>query len=298
MKAAFVVNARNKEKWVARAVRGALEQTVPCDILLSDQGSTDDTLAVIKQTVNDFGSTHHNVRIVQCPITGSYGMTAANAHFMWCAQQFGDDVEFIYQCSADDYSLPKRVEVCEKARNDWKCDVVACTMFFEEPGANDRTRTSGFPKEPGYVHAGVGVTNLAFGSTIAGFSREFINLVGSAGPNTMDVYYGYLAALRKGFYVVCDPQHVHVEHAGLDNMGFQGKMRGASGDDTFRVGELNHYQLLKLYFACADKAKELFPQGVEQTAYDHLMSMIVQQAFGWMKARDVLHAKGLTPGIM
>ncbi len=40
-------------------------------------------------------------------------MAAANAHTLWLAEQ--TDAEYIFQCSADDYSLPERVSVCMAA---------------------------------------------------------------------------------------------------------------------------------------------------------------------------------------
>lgn len=304
MKIGFVVNARQKEKFVARAVRSALEQTVPCEIILSDQGSTDKTLEVMKQAVRDFGQTHHNVRIVECPIKGPYSMQLCNAHFGWAWRQLPPDVEYIFQLSADDYSLPDRVKVCMEGLEDAKRmrpkppSALGCTFYFEAPGTVDRNRRSGFPASTGFVDAGEGMLKLAYGSTIHAFRRDFLEKLDDGGPNTADVYMCFLAALADGFYVVCNPQHVHVEHASIDNMGFGGKLAAATGDDVYRITELNHYQLLQLYDACFTKAMELYGQNINPGAHNACLNMIFGQAKALLEARKVLHSKGIIPGIL
>lgn len=54
MNIAFVINARNKEKFVGKAVQSALSQSVPCEIILSDQGSSDKTYEVMESEVNNY----------------------------------------------------------------------------------------------------------------------------------------------------------------------------------------------------------------------------------------------------
>lgn len=293
----FVVNARQKEKFVYRACAGALAQTVPCEVILSDQGSTDGTLAEIERAVREAPrGADHTVRVLHCPVEGPYGMATMNAHMSWIIDQ--TDAEWIFQSSADDYSLPDRVKVCMEAVAHHPCSAVGCTMFFEKPGETNREAMSGYPKQTGYVPAGEGLTSLAYGSVIGAYKRDFLLKVGSAGDVTPDVFWGYLAALDEGFYVVCNPQHVHVTHAGLDNTGFGGKLLAAQGDESMRLNELNQFQLLQVYFACLEKVQEVHPNGIKQPDYDGLISMIVGHAYGWLKARMVLHNAGVTPGVM
>src|SRR5258706_1817788 len=125
--ASFIVNARQKAKYVAKAVQGALSQTVPCEIVLSDQGSTDGTFEVMRDTVDAIGSTHHQIKLVRCPIETPYGMIGSNAHFTWCVEQ--TTLPYIFQCSADDYSLPDRVAVCMEAVEKHPCSVVATNQY-------------------------------------------------------------------------------------------------------------------------------------------------------------------------
>jgi len=298
MKVCFCVNARNKSRFVAKAVRGALSQTYPCEVLLSDQQSTDSTLQVMRDTVRDFGPTHHTVRILECPVAGEYGMRAMNNHMSFIIDQ--TDADWIFQSSADDYSLSGRVKVCMDAIETKPCSAVATTMYFLEPGQElqGQVPVSGFPQSTGYVEAGEGLLKLAYGSVIAGYRRDFLLGLGKPNEHTPDVYFGFLAALDKGFYVVANTQHVHCTHADTNNAGFQGKMKGASGDELLRFSELNHYQLLALYDACLMKAHELHPAGIDQNAYVDCINMILGQSKGWLEARKVLHERKITPGIL
>src|SRR3990167_2052528 len=101
-------------------------------------------------------------------------------------------------------------------------------MHFLESGQElqGQVPVSGFPQTTGYVAAGEGLLKLAYGSTIAGYRRGFLLWVGEQNDSTPDVYWGFLAALDKGFYVVANPQHVHCTHADVQNTGFQGRMKG------------------------------------------------------------------------
>ncbi len=154
---------------------------------------------------------------------------------------------------------------------------------------------SGQPE--GYVHAGNGLKSLAYGSVIAAYSSEFLAKVGSSGRHTPDVYWGYLAALDKGFYIVGSHQHVHVNVKHADNAGFGGKLQAAAGDDLARLNELNHYQLLGLYLACYEKATQLYGN-LQDPHRLPLIEMICGQAAGWYGRRTELHERNITPGVM
>ncbi len=308
-KVAFFVTARNKAQYVARAVKSALAQTYPCEILLSDQHSTDGTLDVIERTVAEAyearGRTPfaHIVRVLRCPIEGEYGMRAANAHTLWAMAQ--TDAEWVFQCSADDYSLPDRVAVCmreaEKLKREGKtCAAIACTMYFTEPGEEVAPNTPHLKTESGYVSPGFGLVNLLYGSTIQGWRRDWFLKIGSAQEVTGDVYHGFMAA-HEGYYVVASPQHVHVKHASLDNMGFEGKMRAAAaaGDESERhhINELNRFQLFGLYMRCAEAQQKFYPLA-HQDDRNACLNMLIGQACGWYAERLNLHARSITPGVI
>lgn len=302
MKAAFLIIARDKVKFVEKAVMGALNQTYPCEILLSDQSSVDGTYEKMQELVElwqaQVGETSpHKVRLLKCPIEGPYSMRACNEHFMWLAKQ--TDAEWLFLCSADDYSLPDRVKVCMEAVEKFNCAIVATTMKFEDPANPTQEGVSGYPLKSGYVNAGDGLWKMAYGGTVQGYKRSFLLKAGPALDCTADVFYGYLAALDEGYYVVCNPQHVHVMHAALDNMGFQGKMRAApeGSDEHWRLNELNRFQLLDLYYTTALRAQELYPLA-HQKDKEMLLQMVWAQSAGWLEARKQLHNRKIIPGIM
>lgn len=312
MKAAFVVNARDKASRAALAVKGALSQTYPCHILLSDQGSEDGTYEVMEKTLAEFempprkeivGSEtitvpFHKVDLLRCPVKGPYSMSSHNRHMDWLIEQ--TDAEWIFQCAADDYSLPRRVAACMEAVATKPCSIVATNMFFVNPGEEPGNMQSGVPQ--GYIPAGQGLVKLVYGSTIHGFHRDFLKKAGPVpAACTMDVYWGYLAALDKGYYVVGEPLHVHYNAADVKNMGFMGKLRGAeaAGDteELARLNELNRFQLFELYFNCKASQQRLFPLA-HQEDQQAALQMMVDQAVGWYGERVKLHTLGITPGTL
>ena len=300
MKVAFIINARNKAKYVAQSVMGALSQTYPCEVILSDQGSTDGTYDIMQAVVDAYMAhteRKHTVKLLRCPVEGPYGMRAANANFDWAWRQSSPDCEYIFQSSADDYSLPNRVEACVKKMDEGaRPTAIATTMFFAKPGDTEPKSVSGYPQESGYVKAGEGLSNLAYGSCIAAYRRDFLDKVSDqAGANTPDVLFGYLAALMDGFYVVAEPHHVHNEVADTDNCGYQGKLRGASGDLSLQLAECNHAQLLRLYKTCAEQAAVLTNNQVPTEDWNPLIQAMVSQACAWIDARDKLSEQNISP---
>lgn len=292
MKAALILTARNKERHVARAVRSAIEQTYPCEVLVSYQSSDDNTLAEIEKALEQSSSNRNRVRILHCPLELPYCMKSLNEHFRWAVSQ--TDADFVFQTSVDDYDLPDRVRVCMQAFEAYEPSVVACAMYFEDESGNRIGRTN-YPKS-GFVDADEALKRLLFGSSISGYSRRFLDKVGSAGPNTMDVYYGFLGALDRGFYYVDDAQHVHTLVCDRNNCGFQGKLRAVSeGTDEHAVlSEANLFQMSRLYFSIAEMASRLYP-GANPKFLGALYEACLQTSYAWIKARQLLLDRGIEP---
>lgn len=295
MKCSVIVQNWNKGAHVYRAVAGALSQNIPCDIVIGDAQSTDNSLAEIHRAVAEAPrGAEHDVRVLVKPTKDEGNFRSATDTTMWLAKESTGD--WILQCSSDDYSLPDRARVCMEAVAEHPCSIIATTMYFDSPDGKERAE-SGYPKESGYVSGADGLTRLAYGSVIAGYSREFLDKCGHmmVGDHTPDVLMGFLASLDKGFYVVAQPCHVHVQHADLNNLGFQGRMRAAQGENALRLGCLNHFQLLDLFTACFDRAYELHPEGIDNEDYQALMTIILGQSRGWLQARKKLHEMKIQP---
>ena len=301
MRPAFIVNNYNKGKFVRRAVRGALSQSVACDIYVSDYQSTDESIEEIKFSIaKDPRGADHTVALLNCPLSPpKRTQLSHNQHIGWILSQLSN--EWVFQCSADDYSLPGRVRVCLQALEKNPCVAIGTTMRFEAPGKPEDHAVSGYPTESGYITPGPGIFRMAYGSCIWGYKREWVLQVGIEVPCTMDVYLGCLASFGEGAYVVANPQHVHYMAEDLENMGFQGKMRAAeaSGDkETIaRINELNRFQLFQLYCLTKLRQQQLYPlaHNDDQNA---LVNMMISQAVGWYHERDNLHKNGITPGVI
>lgn len=299
IKPCFFVNNLNKERFVYRAVASALAQTIPCEVLVTDAQSTDGSWSEIQRAVKEAPrGADHTVRALQSPAKGGNNFRSFSDHWMWAIDQM--ESEWMLQCSSDDYSLPDRAKVCMEAVAANPCAAIATTMYFGKPNATGWHGCTGFPETSGYVNAGEGLAKLAYGSVIAGYRKDFIKKVGGFGPNTPDVYWGFLAALDQGFYVVKSEQHVHVQHEDVENLGFQGKMLAATGDESLRLGELNHAQLMRLYFACMDGGIEMLKNRIAPDGASDAINMAANAALGQAKAmlnaREVLSAAGVTPG--
>ena len=302
MKPLFIVNNYNKERYVARAIASALSQTYPCHVVVSDYQSTDQSVPEIERSLKESArGAEHEVTFLRCDLEPPKStQRSMNAHLAWILKQVPGG-EWIFQCSSDDYSLPERVRVCMQAIEKYPCVAVGTTMRFDAPGRPEHGAVSGYPTESGYVSAGVGVKNMAYGSCIWGYKRSWLEKVGLEVPCTIDVYLGCLASFGEGAYVVANPQHVHFMAEDLDNMGFQGKMRAAeaSGDkETIaRINELNRFQLFELYYRAKLRQQELYPlaHGQDQNT---LVEMILAQAAGWYRERVNLHENRITPGIL
>jgi glycosyltransferase involved in cell wall biosynthesis len=305
MKPAFIINNRNKGRYVYRCVAGALAQTVPCEIHVADFASTDNSRSEIDRAVAEAPrGADHMVRVTRKDEQTSATMRAVNLAIDWMVKEA--QAEWVFQCSSDDYSLPDRVKVCMNAiaalgRNGKSCSGIATTMRFEDPENLGQVAISGYPTETGYVSAGLGLYKMAYGSTIWAYRRDFLQKVSLDVPCTLDVYLGFLAACDRGYYVICDPQHVHYMAHDLENIGFQGKMRAAekSGDQAtiHRLNELNRFQLLELYLHTKYRQQQLYPLAHKEDQ-EALVGMILDQAQGWYAERKKLHDNNISPATL
>ena len=305
MKPAFIINNRNKGAHVYRCVAAALAQTYPCEIIVADFSSTDNSRDEIKRAIAHAPkAADHTVRYIEKDEPTEATMLAVNLAIKWMCEQ--TKAEWIFQCSSDDYSLPDRVKVCMAQLERLKaegldCDGIATTMRFEDPAQPGLTAISGYPTESGFVSGGIGIHRMAFGSTIWAYRKSFLEKAGLEVSCTLDVYLGYLAALGKGYYVIANPQHVHYMAQDADNIGFQGKMRAAekAGDQEtiHRINELNRFQLFELYLQTAARAQHLYPLAHELDR-QAMTQMLVNQAVGWYGERKQLHDKKIQPGMI
>ncbi len=150
----------------------------------------------------------------------------------------------------------------------------------------------------GYISAHDGINKLAFGGCIAGYKRSFILKAGSPGLATPDLFWGFLAALDDGYFVVSEPHHVHTDAANPDNNGFGGRMAywGSKGDEATlaKLNELNRFQMFGHYYECAAGQQRLYPDAPIE-ARTTIANAMLGQAVGWYADRVKLHQMGIEP---
>ncbi len=297
---AFLITVLNKERMIYQSVRSALAQTYPCDIYISDAGSTDNTPSEIERALQHSHShPHHTITRLRPQLSEvKCGLRILNEHLMWCFKEIPN--EWIFQCSGDDWSLPDRVAACMKALETHKAAAIATPQYHLPEGAPSGTLMSCTAAEHlnGYLSAQDGIEKLGFGGCIAGYKREFILKVGSPGLATPDLLWGYLAALDDGYFVVPEPHHVHTDAANPDNNGFGGRMNywASTGDDATiaKLNELNRFQMLGHYYECAVRQETLYPDA-PPVARQALANAMFGQALGWYRDRVALHEKKIEP---
>lgn len=304
-KPVFWVNSFNKSKWTYAACEGALAQTIPCHILFTDAQSSDDSWQYIEKAIKECPrGADHDITWLKTPTKGVNTFSSLSDHFTFALQTMQEefpDAEWLLQCSSDDFSLPDRAKVCMEAVDKNPCSAIATTMFFAKPedlkADTQSLPVSGYQAQSGYVNAGEALQKLCYGSVIAGYSRKFLEKVGGF-TVTPDVYYGFLAAIDEGFYVVNDPQHIHIQHSSDKNLGFGGKLLAATGGELARLNELNHFQLYELYRLTLAQAAKMFPSGIAQNDLNSLYTMMLNHSMGWYEARKHLHLNNITPGVL
>lgn len=117
MKILTVIPLYNKSKTVARAIESVLHQDESsCDILIIDDGSTDDSYAVAGSIKNDRITLHRQ---------GNHGVSfSRNLGIKKAVEQ---DYDYIAFLDADDYWLPNHLNQIKEAISTFpKADIYAC----------------------------------------------------------------------------------------------------------------------------------------------------------------------------
>lgn len=108
MKTSVVIPVFNQQEYLSDAIESALAQTVPCEIIVVNDGSTDNSLEVAKK---------YGVKIIDQINKGL--SSARNAGIMSAT------TDYILPLDADDILLERCVEVMEEAIKSNDADVIA-----------------------------------------------------------------------------------------------------------------------------------------------------------------------------
>ena len=297
MKAAIIVPARDKADYVGACVRSVLYQNYsPLEILFSDQGSTDDTLAVIKEECSKYDGPN-KVRVLQCPDVGDFGMPAMNAHHNWLNSQ--TDADIIIQVSADDLIHPDRAKYVIEAYEKYNPSTVHTMQEFINPDFSTNGNSRYNPDEDGWVSGRTCLMELVGGSSSLSWSHEFYDRIGGVhGQTIQDVYLPFVASQDRGMWYICVPLHAYVCHSDEKNMGLGGQMKAAkNATERTRIQELVHYQILGTLRECALTVEKIKPdwEGDDKQA---LLASIIAQGLAWCNIRDELTKFKIQPLMM
>jgi glycosyltransferase involved in cell wall biosynthesis len=289
MKVAFIIPARDKEGFVADAVSAAFAQTYsPMEIIISDQGSTDKTLEIIKDLVSKYDG-QNEVKILNCPHTENKGMVGLNIHLNWIHSVTDADIYII--SSADDVAYPTRSEKVVKAFKEFNPSMVLNAQRFIHPNGNNYSM---YPIEDRFINGSECLNNLIGGSSACAWSRDFYDKVGPlSGICAQDVYLSFLATLDKGTYYLSEVLHDFIRHEDANNTGLGGVVDAAkTEDEKLQITENMHFQILTTLFMAGNKLEEmewLHDEKSRQTLFEH----IVIKAMAWSKTRHDITIKKL-----
>jgi len=286
LKVDFVIPNRNKARWVGRAMSTAMAQNYPCRVVVSDQGSTDGSLDVIKTIAAEGG--RNPVEILHCPVQHYRGMPGFNLHLNWIHEQLDGDLVVI--CSADDYVAQGRVADAVRAVEEHGADVVLSSNRFEE---EDGTCYGYSPSsESGFVTLRQLVETKLGGSAAQSWTLKFWNAVGGMPlfPGC-DMFLPHLAATQGKCYYVANPTHVYVRHIDPNNTGLESVALATPEAEGASVAEL-------MAFHRMTGIVELLRRGNAVNKPDDvqiLMEDMIAVAAAWVDARQSISEAGIAP---
>ena len=293
MKVAHLLTARDKVHYVGDAVKSMFMQTHrPLEILLSDQGSTDGTAAILDDLARTYNGPH-TVRRLNCPHTEVRGMPGLNTHINWAMTQ--TDADIIVSLSADDYDLAQRVELVVKAFEEFHPSMVLGGMYYVNPEMKYLGETP-WPQEDGWCKVEEMFPKFVGGSTIQSWAAEFFHKVrGLTGVGSPDVVLPLLAVLDKGAYYVHARAHAYRKVVGEQNTGLESIHDAYPEGDPRRVQmeELIHFQVLAGHYTTLMK---MDAAGLRTDEAIHaLATAILDRSASWTNTRQRMSLEGIPP---
>ena len=291
-KVCFAVPVRDKAKYLPQVLKWHLAQEYsPLEIILSDQGSTDESLAMMQYAARNYTGPN-TVRVLSCPITDIRGMPAFNEHLNWIHNQ--TDADIFVHCSADDFSYPKRTTKVVEAYEKFNPSMVINGQFFADESGK-YTGETGYPTEDGFVNVEELYVRMIGGSTIQSWTREFYEKIGGLqGVGSPDMVLPFLACMDKGLYYLNERLHCYVQHADPSNTGLEGVIRTTkSEDELMQLEELCHFQVtagVLTAFIKAGEAGIINAEGQSATLRE-----VFNRASSWQRVRQLMALKKVTP---
>jgi len=296
MKATFILHCRNKAKYVGHAVATMFAQQTrePIEILLSDSGSTDGSLEILKAAAQSYGGPH-KVRVLECPDRSYPGMHGLNQHINWTMTQ--TDADVICQLSADDYCLQGRVQKVVEAFEKHKPSMVLTGMYYVSEGM-EYSGESAWPPASGWCLVEEMYPKFVGGSASQAWSHSFWDRMGPLeGIGSQDVVMPFVAACTpERCYYLHDRLHAYRRVADLNNTGLEGVLNAVPEEDQtkrFALEELIHFQVIAGHYAALRKLDAMGLRG--DAANAALAQAILDRAASWTMCRERLSLACIPP---
>lgn len=311
-KVSFIVPCRNKAHFVEKTVKSVLAQTYsPMEIILSDQGSDDDTLSILKKLASEYKGPN-TVRVLECPDTEYRGMAGLNKHLNWIHTQLQEGCELVIMCSADDLNHPDRAKFTVEAYEKHKPSYIGtCVQYLTARG-----ESKGFTapqRDEGWVDPVENIFNLVGSSASSCWAKDLFDKYGPMqGVESQDMLLPFFGTLERGLYYVNVPLHIYIEHADVNNTGLNGVCRAATlakeaeedpikraklADEETAFAEVNNWHFTSNYFAMYRKIVQMDINLIPELA-NAVLQKALDGAAGWCAARDLITMQRMQPKLM
>lgn len=293
-KVAFWVPVRDKADKLTVTVESVLAQTYPhMEIILSDQGSTDDSLHYMKQLAAQYNGPN-KVKIVQCPDTEPRGMAGFNAHLNWLHKN--NDADIVICTSADDWNHPDRAKRVVEEFERTNASMVGTMIQFVEPDGSINGVTA-FPNESRFVTGKEHLEQRVGGSSSQAWASDFYERCGPlAGSCIIDVYLPYLATQDRGFYFLRECLYGYIQHVDPNNTGLGGRLLAAKdGNEKDQINELSGYQITSTMLMAGRKAEATGLRAKSEDDWAALVEQIVEYTNTWCLTRDKMTMNRVNP---
>jgi glycosyltransferase involved in cell wall biosynthesis len=205
----FAIFSYNQERFIREAVEGALAQTYsPLEIILSDDCSTDETFAIMKQMVDNYTGPHELI------LNHNGANQGFRGHINTVVKRARGDL--IVASAGDDISLPMRVErLVEKWLESKSSIAVLCSNVFM---VDETTRNKKLARKPGETSITNFESLVGAGARVIGcsqaWSRQIFEVFGPIhiGIFQEDIAIPFRAALVGQIIYVDEPLVIYRRH--------------------------------------------------------------------------------------
>lgn len=293
-KVSFIVPCRNKAKFVEKTVASVLAQSYSgMEIVLSDQGSEDDTLGIILKLADSYNGPNV-VRVLQCPETHYRGMAGLNAHLNWLHTQIEGDL--VIMCSADDLNHPDRALHTVKAWEEHNPSYIGTCVQYMDGDLDFKGEVTAFRNEDGFVTPFENIDRMLGSSASSCWARDLYEKYGPLRDvESQDILLPFFGTLERGLYYVAKSLHAYIRHADLENTGMQGVQRAArSPEEAAALTETTNYHYTSNWLAIVRRVNQL-GLTLDADLEKALCAKIIAGVDGWTQARDNITMARVAP---